>query len=213
MINATNESQGFKPLDAGTYPARCYSMVHIGTVTELINGEEKTNNKIRVSWEIPTELKEFKQGEGLKPWVVSKEYNLSMHEKSTLRKDLKAWRGKDFTDEEAKCFDVTRLLGVVCMLSINHKESKGKTYLEVNGVSPIMKGFSLPEQINQTFELNYENFTDSAFQTLPEFIRKKMETSLEYRKMQNNNEAFEFEKAQHNPNKINEANDDLPFWP
>ena len=94
-ITATNEGgQGFQPIEAGTYPARCYSMVHIGTITENINGEEKTNNKVRVTWELPTELKEFKQGEGEKPWVVSKEYNLSMHEKSSLIKDLKYWSGK-----------------------------------------------------------------------------------------------------------------------
>ena len=118
-ITATNEGGGnYAPLEAGTYPARCYSMVHIGTIQEEFQGEKKTMNKVRISWELPTELKEFKQGEGEKPYVLSKEFTLSLHEKSSLRAFLKSWRGKDFTEEEAKSFDVTKLLGVTCMLSL-----------------------------------------------------------------------------------------------
>ena len=54
-ITAKNEGgQGFRPIDAGTYPARCYSMVHIGTVKEIINGEEKINHipKIKITGQI-----------------------------------------------------------------------------------------------------------------------------------------------------------------
>lgn len=207
-ITATNEGGGnYTPLEAGTYPARCYSMVHIGTIQEEFQGEKKIMNKVRISWELPTELKEFKQGEGEKPYVLSKEFTLSLHEKSSLRAFLKSWRGKDFTEEEAKSFDVTKLLGVTCMLSVGHKESKGKVYAEINSVSPIIKGFTVPAQINPTFELNYDNFTMDAFMTLPEFIRKKMEGSLEFKKIQNL--VFEYENQKQSVNQ--NTNDDLPF--
>lgn len=207
-ITATNEGGGnYTPLEAGTYPARCYSMVHIGTIQEEFQGEKKIMNKVRISWELPTELKEFKQGEGEKPYSLSKEFTLSLHEKSSLRAFLKSWRGKDFTEEEAKSFDVTKLLGVTCMLSVGHKESKGKVYAEINSVSPIIKGFTVPAQINPTFELNYDNFTMDAFMTLPEFIRKKMEGSLEFKKIQNL--VFEYENQKQSVNQ--NTNDDLPF--
>lgn len=207
-ITATNEGGGnYTPLEAGTYPARCYSMVHIGTIQEEFQGEKKIMNKVRISWELPTELKEFKQGEGEKPYVLSKEFTLSLHEKSSLRAFLKSWRGKDFTEEEAKSFDVTKLLGVTCMLSVGHKESKGKVYAEINSVSPIIKGFTVPAQINPTFELNYDNFTMDAFMTLPEFIRKKMEGSLEFKKIKNL--VFEYENQKQSVNQ--NTNDDLPF--
>lgn len=207
-ITATNEGGGnYTPLEAGTYPARCYSMIHIGTIQEEFQGEKKIMNKVRISWELPTELKEFKQGEGEKPYILSKEFTLSLHEKSSLRAFLKSWRGKDFTEEEAKSFDVTKLLGVICMLSVGHKESKGKVYAEINSVSPIIKGFTVPAQINHTFELNYDNFTMDAFMTLPEFIRKKMEGSLEFKKIQNL--VFEYENQKQSVNQ--NTNDDLPF--
>jgi hypothetical protein len=207
-ITATNEGGGnYAPLEAGTYPARCYSMVHIGTIQEEFQGEKKTMNKVRISWELPTELKEFKQGEGEKPYVLSKEFTLSLHEKSSLRAFLKSWRGKDFTEDEAKSFDVTKLLSVTCMLSVGHKESKGKVYAEINSVSPTIKGFNVPAQINPSFELNYDNFTMEAFMTLPEFIRKKMEGSLEFKKIQNL--VFEYESQKQSVNQNN--GEDLPF--
>jgi len=183
MINATNEGgKTFAPIAPGTYPARCYSMVHIGTVTEEYQGEKKEQNKVRITWELPTELKEFKEGQGEKPYVISKDYTLSLHEKSNLRQTLKSWRGKDFTEDEARKFDITKLLGVACMLSIGNKERNGNVYAEITAVTPPMKGLSIPAQINPTFEFNYSEFDFNKFNTLPEWIRKKMETTPEYKK-------------------------------
>lgn len=210
-INATNEGSGnnYQPIEAGTYPARCYQMVHIGTVTENVMGSEKTLNKVRITWEIPTELKEFKAGEGEKPYVVSKEFTLSLHEKATLRKFLESWRGKNFTDDEAKSFDITKLLGVACMISITHKTTQsGKTYAEISNVSPVMKGFTVPPQINPSVELNYENFDFNVFNSLPEYIRNKMKESVDYKKMISNYEAYEMEAKKFEGTV---DNDDLPF--
>lgn len=210
MITATNEGGGnFTPVPAGTYAARCFSMVHIGTITENVKGIDKVMNKVRISWELPTELKEFKEGEGEKPYVVSKDFTLSLFEKATLRKFLDSWRGKGLTEDEAKSFDVSRLLGVPCMLAIAHKTSAGgKLYAEVTSVSPVMKGLTVPPQINSTFVLDYDNFSFDAFNTLPEFIRKKMESSAEYKNMVNNLET----SANDTPNSTDPIkNDDLPF--
>lgn len=211
-ITATNEGSGsnYQPIEAGTYPARCYSMVHIGTVTENILGAEKTLNKVRVSWEIPTELKEFKQGEGEKPYVISKEFTLSLNEKATLRKFLESWRGKGFTEDEAKSFDITKLLGVPCMISVTHKTTQaGKTYAELSNVSPVIKGFTVPPQINVSEVLSYDNFDFTLFGKLPEFIRKKIETSLEYKEMINNLEMNELESKKGLESE--QSMDDLPF--
>lgn len=211
MITATSEGSGnFQPIESGTYPARCYSMIHIGTIEEEFNGEKKRQNKVRISWELPTELKEFKEGDGEKPYVMSKEFTLSLHEKSTLRAFLKSWRGKDFTDDEAKAFDITKLLGVPCMISIGHTEKNGKTYANVNSVSPLLKGYAMPSQINPNFELNYDDFTLDAFNKLPEFLREKMKRSEEFSKIANALEAIDAERVNVN-SPVDNQNDDLPF--
>jgi hypothetical protein len=184
IAESTGNGGNFTPIEAGTYVARCYSMIHIGTSEEDVMGVKKMQNKVRITWELPTELKVFKEENGEQPQVVSKEFTLSMHEKSSMRKFLQSWRGKQFTEDEAKAFDITVLLGKPCMLSIIHKVSKnGKTYVEIASVSTLPKGMVCPEQINPSFEFSVLNFDDEKFNSLPEFLRKKIENSDEYKKI------------------------------
>lgn len=181
-ITATNTQTQREPIPAGNYIARCYQMIEIGTVKETILGKEKILPKVRIGWELPTELKVFKEENGEQPMVISKEYTLSMAEKANLRIALKSWRGKDFTEEEARKFDITKLLGVPCMLNIIHKPSKDGTrvYEEISGITPLPKGIICPEQINPTFVLSYDDFDVQRFDKLPDFIKNKMVTSMEF---------------------------------
>jgi hypothetical protein len=200
-INAKNNGNTPRELiPAGNYLARCYKMIHIGTVEELILGEKKIMNKVRIGWELPTELKVFSQEKGEQPLVIENEYTLSLHEKSSLRKLLASWRGKDFTEKEAESFDITKLLGVQCMLNIIHKPGKKdptKIYEQIAGVTAVPKGIVVPAQINETFELSYDDkWSDEKFKALPEFIRNKMITSVD---------------TDEDLNGRNGADDDLPF--
>jgi hypothetical protein len=185
-IIATNSGGGgFTPIEAGNYPARCYQMIHIGTIEENIQGNIKKLNKVRLTWELPTEMKEWKEGEGEKPAIISKDFTLSMNEKATLRKYLASWRGKDFTEEEAKAFDVTKLLGKACLLNVIHKPSKdgSKTFAEIGSISPLPKGMTCADQINPTGVLSYDSFDYSLFESLPDFIKDKVKSSDEYKAM------------------------------
>lgn len=209
MINATsNGTIEREIIPVGNHIAICYKMIHIGTVQEDYMGETKTLNKIRVGWELPEELRMFGD-KGELPLVIDREYTLSMHEKSNLRAMLKSWRGKDFTDEEAKSFDVTKLLGKPCMINIIHKQSKDgtKTYAQIAGVTAVPKSLKVPAQINPTFEFNYDDFDEMKFDTLPEFIRQKMATSVEYKRVINPTHN-ELEEVGQPPLDMS----DLPFW-
>lgn len=209
IIATSNGSTSFEPIATGNYPARCYSMVHIGTIEENILGSVKKLNKVRITWELPTELKVFKEENGEQPCVISKEFTLSLHEKSTLRSFLKNWRGKDFTDEEAKAFDIEKLVGAPCMLNITHKTKKDGSgiYAEIGSVSAMPKGFVCPEPINPNFVFTYDNFDEDKFNSLPEFMRNKMVTSDEYKAIHNPNEL----EVKGSINASEEEHDDLPF--
>lgn len=209
-INATTNGNTPRELiPTGNYIARCYKMIHIGTVEEIILGEKKVLNKVRIGWELPTELRVFNEEKGEQPLVIDKEFTLSLYEKSALRGVLKSWRGKDFTEEEAKCFDITKLLGVQCMINIIHKPSKrdaSKIYEEIAGITAVPKGITVPEQINTTFCLDYDNFDQAKFNSLPDFIKQKMQTSMEYSALiQPNHREF---KSDNEPTK---EESDLPF--
>lgn len=204
-IIATNNGGGnYSPIEAGNYPARCFQMIHIGTGEENIQGQIKRLNKVRLTWELPTELKEWKEGEGEKPAVISKEFTLSMNEKSTLRKFLASWRGKDFTEEESRAFDITVLTGKPCLLNVIHKTSKdgSKTYAEIGSVSPLPKGMTCDPQINKSSILSYDNFDYALFETLPDFIKDKIKSSDEYKAMSHPHETQVTADVE---------SDDLPF--
>ena len=211
MINATNESKKRELIPAGNYIARCYSMVHVGTVKEEVLGEMKVQNKCRITWELPTELRVFDEAKGEQPLVISKEYTLSMHEKSNLRKDLESWRGKQFTEEQAKSFDITKLLGVACMLNIIHKVTKsGSDYATISNISSIPKGFVCPEQVNKNYEWNFEDAWDEiALNAMPDFIKDKIKSSAEYKAIKS--EIIDVTHDEPATDNEPENNNDLPF--
>jgi hypothetical protein len=200
------ESGDFVQVEPGTYVARCYSMIEIGTIETEFNGEKKKAHRVSITWELPTELAVFHEDKGPEPFVVSKEYTLSMHEKATLRKDLESWRGKAYTEEETKRFDVTKLLGQACMLSVVQEAGKKdptRNYVKVSSVSKIVRGMECPPQINPTRLLCFESFDEKVFNSLSDYMKDKVRSSDEYKSMQE-------------PNQVNDKNDtddmsDLPF--
>lgn len=183
-INATNEGGTPRELvPAGTHIARCCSMIHIGTNIQSYMGEDKQVNSVRITFELPGEMRTFEEGGEEKPMVISKEYTLSMYEKANLRKDLESWRGVAFTEEEAANFDITKLLGVPCQISIIHAQTKkGNDFAKISNISGLMKGVECPAQINPIFEFNYEDkFSDEVVESFPDFIKEKIKSSDEYK--------------------------------
>lgn len=209
-INATNSGTQRELIPAGNYIARCYQMIEIGTVEEIIIGEKKTLRKVRIGWELPEELRVFNPEKGEQPCVISQEFTLSMNEKANLRKMLASWRGKDFTEDEARCFDISKLLGVPCMLNIIHKPSKtdaSKIYEQIGSVSPLPKSVKCPDQVNKTIKLEYDNFDWGIFDSMPDFIKQKMKGSKEFAAMQQPNVTNVNGPVDH----IGDDEDDLPF--
>lgn len=196
-------------IPAGNYTARCYQMIQIGTVTDIIMGKTVTAPKVRIGWELPTELKTFSDEKGEQPLVISMEFTLSMNSKANLRKMLASWRGKDFTEEEAKSFDVTKLIGVPCMLNIIHKPSISdptKIYEKISGISPMPKGMTCPAQINPTFILSYDTWSDEKFNSLPDFICEKIKSSSEFQQ-----KLHPHETTLGSNDESNDDLNDLPF--
>lgn len=208
-IIATNSGSGanYDPAPQGNHVARCISMVHIGTVEEEYLGEKKMQNKVRITWELPEEKKVFKEENGEQPFVLSKEFTLSMHEKSTLRKWLESWRGKAFTEEESKQFDVAKLVGAPCLLNVIHKEKKDKSMrADIASISTLPKGMVCPNAINPLVVFSVNDFKQEIFDTFPDFIKDKIKSSREYKAMQQPN-AVEVAPAP----TTDDTTDDLPF--
>jgi hypothetical protein len=171
-------------IPSGLQVARCYSMLEIGTVSETWEGQSKNQKKVRLTFELPNELRVFKPENGEQPMSISKTFTQTMHEKGGLRKFLEQWRGKAFTEDEAKRFDVSKLLGAPCTLTIVHTEKDGKTFSNISSIAPVMKNMSCPDQINPNKILSYDAFDWDIYNSLPEFLQNQMAATPEYGRLQ-----------------------------
>jgi CO dehydrogenase/acetyl-CoA synthase delta subunit len=115
------------------------------------------------------------------PMTISKSYTLSMHEKASLRRDLGAWRGKPFTEEEAAEFDVSKLVGAYCMLNVTHSETNGKTYSNVTGITPLPGALKnakpAPVHANVMFDLDQPDMAvfEAFHEKLQDYIKRSPE--------------------------------------
>lgn len=198
IIAKKSEGKTFEPLAEGAYPARIYQIIHIGTIPGF---QGALQNKVRITWEFPTEVKVFKEESGEQPQVLSNDYTLSFHEKSQLRKvidacDPKALKtlGEDGLVEE---YDIENLLGKSCLVTVVHAQSKTSeaVYANISNCTVMPKGMICPDQVNTSKSLSYDNFDNDYFISLPTFIQDKMRSSLEFKAMNEDLEGVPFPDA------------------
>lgn len=165
----------FTPVPPGTHLAICYRVIDIGTQQTTFQGQTKNQHKILISWEIPDEIME----DG-RPFTISKKYTFSSHEKAVLRHDLESWRGAKFKDEEIQKFDIAKLLGVPCMLSVIQQEKDNRTYSNIASVSKIPKGMTAKPLTNPTVYFNLSDPDWKTFDALTDGMKALIQKSPEY---------------------------------
>jgi hypothetical protein len=203
----------FEPIPAGMYVARCYQMIHIGTVETVYEGIKKDQNQVIIGWEFPNDTKVFKEEKGPQPLVISKTYTLSLYETSGLRILLESWRGQSFTEDEAKSFDITKVLGAPCLINVKHVKGQGKnsgkTYAQIASVSPLMKGTTCPPAVNPKVEFSVNEFDKDKFASFPEWLQDKIKSSKEYKEMVAASHVEQ--EPSHDQSERFVSEDDLPF--
>jgi hypothetical protein len=176
------EGGDFTPVPEGTHPATCYRFIDLGTQAGEYMGAPKIARKVMLSWEITDG--ELRTSDG-KPMTISSRYTWSMHEKSTLRKTLESWRGKKFEDADfgEGGFDVRKLLGAGCYLSVIHSVKQDRTYSNISSIMKLPKGVVAAETVNPLlyFSLEPGEFDRTVFNTFSENLQTIIKASPEYR--------------------------------
>lgn len=186
---SVKQSEGgadFKPLEAGTYVARCFGVVVTGTHDAEYQGRKYKRSLVRLQWELPDEMEDFGQGK-LEPRVIGKKYTNSLgggSKPSALRGHLEAWRGRPFTPEELKGFELTNLIGVPCILTVTNeaKQDGSGNYAAVAAVGKLMKGQTCPLAITKPVLYHVDELSEGSFATLPEWIQKEIQGSDEWKR-------------------------------
>lgn len=141
---SAGSSASFTPCPQGVHQAVCVDVVDMGNLEVVWNGTKKVQHKVRIVWQVEELMDDGK------PFLVQKRYTASLHEKAQLRKDLESWRGRAFTEDELKSFDLERLLGVNALLNVVQATRDGKTFANVTAVMPMKKGMQPMHATNYT---------------------------------------------------------------
>ncbi len=130
----------------GTHAAVCVAVVDLGT--QPPSGkfiDQGPKRKVYLVWELVEEA--------TRP-LIAKDYTASLNEKANLRKTVESWRGKKFGEDEE--FDVGKLAGQKCLVTISHTGGGDRKYHNVANVTAPMKKQTIPapEHGPYTFDLD-----------------------------------------------------------
>lgn len=119
----------YTPAPEGLHQAVCIDVVDLGI--------QKTQYGDQVKIEVRWVIEEIDPKTG-KQHMILRRFTPSLHKKANLRSVLESWRGKKFSDEELKGFDIEKLIGANCQIQVCHNiTSEGDTYANVQAVVPI----------------------------------------------------------------------------
>ena len=169
----------------GSHLARCYRIIDLGTQKSEYMGKEKYLPKVMIQFEVHSEDESGKPlatSDG-KPLSIAKSFTCVLAEKSTLRKDLQMWRGREFTAEELRGFELKNVLGAWAMLTVTKSESNGKTYTNIAAINPVHKSLKeagLPKGVNELKIFDLSDPDMALFDTFSENLKNKIMSSPEW---------------------------------
>lgn len=206
------DSGEFISVPAGMHLARCYRIVDKGTQRGF---QDKLQPTVMLQFEIHGEDEEGRPlvAKDGRPLSQSKSYNCTLSDKSNLRKDLQMWRGRDFTPQELRGFELKNVLGAWAMLSVIHKESNGKTYTKITAINPVpanIKKAGLPEGVNALQVFDIENPDMKIFDSFSEKLKSEITSSPEWQAMHGEGEPVQAEPKKSGGG-FEELDDDIPF--
>ncbi|KFB11076.1 phage replication initiation protein, NGO0469 family [Nitratireductor basaltis] len=207
MYVPKDEAPKFDPCPQGTHTARCFRFVDLGSHEQKYQGESKGLKRlVMLSFEIPGE----RMDDG-RPFTISKRYTWSMHEKSTLRKHLEAWRGKKFQESDLGPggFDIRNVLGKTCTITVVHRENhEGDVFAAIDSIGAPMKGITLPEQENETVYVALEPkfFEQAEYNKLSDKMKDFIAQSPEWSRILDGNVNGYAEKSQPSSAGYDESN-------
>lgn len=183
MSLVAKQPESIPPVPGGTYQGICYSLIDIGTQHSVLFNQDL--RQVIITWEIPgVRIDIEKEGQMVSlPRAISRTYTNSLSEKANLYAHLISWRGAEFTREELDNFDLRKILGRNCLLTIVNKlNKKNKMVANVAAVAKLMKEMKVrkPENPIVSFDMDEDGITNIPA-NVPDWIKKMIQESVEYK--------------------------------
>jgi hypothetical protein len=164
-----------KPIEAGAYAAICDMVVDVG-VQPSPGGQFAPKRTVVLRFQIPEIRVEItKDGETKSlPAVISRTVGLSLNEKSTLYALLTSWRGKAFTPEELKKFDLGKIAGKPAFINVTHSVKGDRTYANLTSIMPLPKAIPAPALEGEALVYSTDAPDGVIFDKLPTWMQDKI---------------------------------------
>ncbi len=168
MATMLYETSTYTPAPAGTHAARCTKVIDIGTQDTPFGKK----GQFFFEWELAATMDDGR------PFTVGKFYSASLHPKATLRELVEALIGplgkSDFP------FDITRLAGGPCLLSIKHAETDSGVRARVASVAALPSEMSPPTAHNEVVVFSMDTPDESVLGKLPDWLVGKIKSAPEW---------------------------------
>jgi hypothetical protein len=164
-----------KPIEAGAYAAVCDMIVDLG-VQPSPGGQYAPKRTVLLRFQIPEVRVEFtKDGETRSlPAVISRTVGLSLNEKSTLYGLLTSWRGRAFTQDELKKFDLGKVAGKPAFVNVTHSVKGDRTYANLTSIMPLPKSMTAPALEGEALVFSTDAPNPDVFDKLPTWVQDKI---------------------------------------
>jgi hypothetical protein len=203
VTGSTTQKKEFKIAPVGSHLARLYRIIDLGTQTSEYMGQTKMLRKVKFFWELHGD--DLKTDDG-KPLIQTRNYTLSLGDKASLRKDLESWRGKSFTDDELRGFDISKLLDKWCMVTVQHRTANnGNVYADAVAITPvpaIVQKAGVPQGVNPCVLFDLQKFDQEVFDSLSQGLKDQIMQSAEMRNKKDVNKMLQEAAI---------VDDDVPF--
>lgn len=171
-------------IEVGTVPARLVRVIDLGIQAQNpYQGQEKPPaHMVDFTYELLDVFMTDKDGneDETKPRWISETFPLH-NPSADLAKSTKRVKALDPNNNFE--YDLTKLVGAPCMVTIGHKQSKGNTYANVIGVTPMRAKDAerAPALKNDSVVFTLDDPDMDVFNKFPDWIKEKIQGNLEYK--------------------------------
>lgn len=193
VVTAKETSVQFSPHPEGQFPMVCVDVIDMGERVKSFVGKDPY-----LAHEVSLVFQSGEVNEAGRIHEVTQDFTVTMGKKGNLRAFLESWRGKSYTEAEAReGVPLHKLVGRSALVSVEHKTSPntGRTRASIRSIAPLPKGLdapALPEYTRPSF------FLDRVAKYAAEVAEFKAKSAP----------ARSFDEV---PAGLDENDDDLPF--
>lgn len=190
-LNLNNQSKSSggervvqETIEHGVYPARVVRIIDLGLQPGMEwQGQQKPNqHKVDVTYELLDVFMKDKDGNENedKPRWISEDFGVHHPSQDKAKSTI---RVKAIDPNNEANFDLSKLIGMPCMVTIGSKVSKGKTYNRVLDVAAMRPkdAAKAPELKNEGRVFMLDEPDLEYFNSLPEWMQDRIKGNLEFK--------------------------------